>query len=260
MAEGLRKAICPVSISKRSAPNAKMSERWSTGAPRICSGDMYRTVPTTMPETVSRAAVSASSRPSKVTGACDSTSLARPKSRSFTLSVARQEDVLGLQVAVDDAGGVGGREALCDLDRGGGDDLDGERPAVEAVPERLALEELGDEVGDAVVAPDVEDGEDVRVVEPPDRLHLDLEPADPVGVGGPGPREDLDGDVAAEPGVPGAPDLAHPARTDAGYDFVGTELVSRRECHRTRNVIPPRRRQRTRRTVQKSQARSGCRR
>ncbi len=174
--------------------------------------------------------------------------------------VARQEDVLGLQVAVDDAGGVSGREALRDLDRGGGDDLDGERPAVEPVPERLPLEELGDEVGDPVVAPDVEDGEDVRVVEPPDRLHLDLEPANPVGVGGPGPREDLDGDVAAEPGVPGAPDLAHSPRADARHHFVGTELVSRRECHRTWNGIAARPLQRTRRTVQKSHARSGWRR
>ena len=155
-------------------------------------------------------------------------------------AVARQEDVLGLQVAVDDAGGVGGREALRDLDRGGGDGLDRERPAVEPVPERLALEELGDEVGDAVVAPDVEDGEDVRVAEPPDRLHLDLEPADPVGVGRAGPREDLDGDVAAEPGVPGAPDLAHPPRADAGRDFVRTELVSPATAPSSRYGIAPR--------------------
>jgi hypothetical protein len=39
-AESPRKARSPVSISKRIDPNEKMSERWSAGLPRTCSGDM----------------------------------------------------------------------------------------------------------------------------------------------------------------------------------------------------------------------------
>src|SRR5438552_18826623 len=38
-------------------PNAKMSERWSTFFPRTCSGDMYSTVPITVPDSVPRATV-----------------------------------------------------------------------------------------------------------------------------------------------------------------------------------------------------------
>jgi hypothetical protein len=33
-------AFLPESSSYRIAPNEKMSERWSTGSPRSCSGDM----------------------------------------------------------------------------------------------------------------------------------------------------------------------------------------------------------------------------
>ena len=33
-------AFLPESSSYRIAPNEKMSERWSTGSPRTCSGDM----------------------------------------------------------------------------------------------------------------------------------------------------------------------------------------------------------------------------
>jgi hypothetical protein len=33
-------ARSPLTISYSTAPTAKMSVRWSTGSPRICSGDM----------------------------------------------------------------------------------------------------------------------------------------------------------------------------------------------------------------------------
>ena len=39
-AESPWKARLPESISYRIAPKAKMSERWSDGLPRTCSGDM----------------------------------------------------------------------------------------------------------------------------------------------------------------------------------------------------------------------------
>ena len=43
------KGNLPVSISWRMTPSEKMSERASAGAPVTCSGDMYPTVPITMP-------------------------------------------------------------------------------------------------------------------------------------------------------------------------------------------------------------------
>src|SRR6202162_4968866 len=46
-------ARLPVTISYRTAPQAKMSERASASLPSICSGDMYWMVPTTLPAVVS---------------------------------------------------------------------------------------------------------------------------------------------------------------------------------------------------------------
>jgi hypothetical protein len=40
LAESLLNAFRPERSSYRIAPNEKMSERWSTGSPRSCSGDM----------------------------------------------------------------------------------------------------------------------------------------------------------------------------------------------------------------------------
>lgn len=42
-------AATPASISKRTQPNAQMSERRSTRLPRACSGDMYAAVPISTP-------------------------------------------------------------------------------------------------------------------------------------------------------------------------------------------------------------------
>src|SRR2546430_5534384 len=60
-------------------PNEKMSERWSTSFPRTCSGDMYPTVPITVPDSVPRATVGSEPEVSFV-----SVILARPKSKIFT--------------------------------------------------------------------------------------------------------------------------------------------------------------------------------
>ena len=45
------------SVSNNTMPKLKMSERASTGSPRVCSGDMYAVVPGTSPGTVSADAV-----------------------------------------------------------------------------------------------------------------------------------------------------------------------------------------------------------
>ena len=52
---------------------------------------------------------------------------------------------------------------------------------------------------------------------------LQLESAQPVGVGGDVLRQHLDRDVAPEPGVARAIDLAHPSRPEGGDDLVGAD-------------------------------------
>ena len=138
-----------------------------------------------------------------------------------------EHDVGGLQVAVDDAALVGGVEALGDLH--GDLERRGERQGAAEDPlgERLALQVLHDQEGRAVVLADVEQGADARVGERRQGARLALEARPAVGVRGQGGRQHLDGDGAVETGIPGAIDLAHPARADGARDLVRPEPHSR---------------------------------
>ena len=138
-------------------------------------------------------------------------------------AVVGDEDVLGLQVPVDDPLLVRGREAVDDLERVVDRLARRELAAREDRPERLALEQLLDDVGRALVRADVVDRGDVGMVQDARRLGLLLEPAQPVGVGGEGGGQDLDRHVAAQARVLRAIHLSHPARADLREDLVGAE-------------------------------------
>src|SRR5262245_17897442 len=101
----------------------------------------------------------------------------------------------------------------------------------QTMTQRFSLEELGDDVDLIVVRADVVDCDDVRVRQRGDRLRLALEPRAPLGVGGKAPGKDLDGDVAMQPRVAGAIDLAHSALAEEHHDFIGSESSSRRQSH-----------------------------
>ena len=91
--------------------------------------------------------------------------------------VGRDEQVVGLQVAVDDALVVRGGEPVGNLTRV----VDGfawrQRAVLQAGAERFALEQFRDDVGRAVMGADVVNGQDVRVVELPGGARLLLEAA-----------------------------------------------------------------------------------
>ena len=61
------------------------------------------------------------------------------------------------------------------------------------------------------------------MVQAGDRLRFTLEARSPDRVVGDAWREDLDGDVAVQPGVARAVDLAHAARADERDDFIRAE-------------------------------------
>ena len=81
------------------------------------------------------------------------------------MAVFRQEDVVGLQIAVDDSTLVRRGEASRDL-KGVFDRLPlRDRDAsIESPAQRLAFQKLRDGVGDAVVTAEVVDREDVGVL------------------------------------------------------------------------------------------------
>ena len=98
--------------------------------------------------------------------------------------------------------------------------------------QRLALEQLRNDVRRALVRADVEDREDVRMVQRAGRC------APPARSGaadrglGEGGRQDLDRDLALQPRVARTIHLAHPTCAKKRQDLVGSEAGASRECYR----------------------------
>ena len=123
-----------------------------------------------------------------------------------------------------DALAVRGREAPRDLlapldrvalrDRGG----------IELAPQRLALEELGDEKRSGLGRPHVVEREQVGMIQRADRPHFLLEAPQSIRIRRDLARQDFDRDVAADARIAGPVDLAHAARTEGVDDFVGAEF------------------------------------
>ena len=136
---------------------------------------MYGTVPITTPSRVCASVGSAEfpeSPPALI--------FARPKSSTFTEPLAAHHDVRGLEVAVDDALVVGGRQRFgqCRADRHEAVDR---HPALgDELVERLALDELHRQEVDAVGLLDGVDGDDARVIERGEGLGLALEALEPL--------------------------------------------------------------------------------
>ncbi len=127
-----------------------------------------------------------------------------------------EDDVGGLEVAVDDVAAVGLLEACGDLDEDaeGASQLDGV-----VLPEELLQGAPGDELHDeeegAVgLFAEVEDGDDVGVSEPGEDAGLAHEVVGVSIVVGSEAVEDLDGDGPLQVGLHAAVDVAHASRAD----------------------------------------------
>ena len=131
-----------------------------------------------------------------------------------------EENVLGLDVAVDDAVAVGVGEGVGDLagDREGVRDGEGSLP-IQPLPETLPRDVRHDVVGEALGVAGVVDREDVGVGQASRHLDLVQEPRGAVFI--PGCHLDhLEGDLAAMALVPGQIDRGHPPATELALDGV----------------------------------------
>ena len=79
------------------------------------------------------------------------------------------------------------------------------------MPQRVALQQLRDQVRRALKDSELVDGKDVGMVQGRSRLCLLLESAQPVGILRNKGRQDLDRHFALQDRVTGAVDLTHPA-------------------------------------------------
>ena len=154
----------------------------------------------------------------------------------FHPAVGRQEEVLRLDVAVDDALGVGGGEPFRDR-RADGDRLPPrQRPPGQTLAERLAFQQFHDGIGDGALGAVVVDAQDVRVGQRRHRPGLALEARPPLGVAREGLRQDFDGDLAPQARVAGAVHLPHAARAERGEDLVRTEPAG--DCEHAKKLLP----------------------
>ena len=147
----------------------------------------------------------------------------------------RHHQIARLDVTVDDAGAVRGAERVGHLDREIERARDGQRAALEADVERLAVDELHGEQVDLAIggrhAVDVEDGDDVRVVERRGGLRLAHEALAARRVADRRRRQHLERHRPLEPSVEGAVDDAHAAGAHLVADRVARQARPAGQLH-----------------------------
>ncbi len=139
--------------------------------------------------------------------------------------VVADEDVRRLQVAVQDAAGVGVREPLRHPFRDPQRLVDGEGTLLDPPGQRLASEQFHHEIRARRAGPHVVDGHDGRMVELRDRLGLRLYPLLGNQVLGAPRLQGLEGYDSSELGIEGLVDRAETAPADLAPDLVAADNV-----------------------------------
>ena len=133
-----------------------------------------------------------------------------PEVEQLHVAVGAHHDVLRLDVAMHDAGGVRGGERLGEL-RADAAPPSRSAGAADQRVERLALDELRREEPAVVELADLVDGDDVRVVERRSGARFLLEPANGVGLPGESVRSSFSATLRPSLRVVREVDLAHAA-------------------------------------------------
>ena len=136
----------------------------------------------------------------------------------------RQHDVAGLQIAVRYAFSVRLVQRIGNLDRVLQHLLQRQRTFHEPLRERLAFQIFHHQIIGPVLLADVVKRADVGMIQAGNRLCFALESLAQFGTIRKMRRQNFDGDSSIEARVAGFVNLAHPARTDGGEDFVGADF------------------------------------
>jgi hypothetical protein len=141
----------------------------------------------------------------------------------------RDDDVLGLQVAVSDSDCVGCRHRVGDLSHHLERAAEVERTSCDPVPQRLAVDELHRDEMDGLavdgVASDLVNGHEVRMIQRRRSLCLLDEAREAIPARGDLGRQDLDRDAALERRIEGAVDGTHSTLSEKGDDSIAAEIT-----------------------------------
>ena len=130
------------------------------------------------------------------------------------------EDIRGLDVAVNDVFGVGGIERVGDFDGEGEEFFDVHGAAVDAVLERLPIEKFHGDKGVAVLLADIVDGADVGMVQGGGGLRFPLESRESLRIPGDILRQKFQRDEALKARVFGLVNDTHASAAELFDDAV----------------------------------------
>ena len=139
--------------------------------------------------------------------------LARPKSRHLGVTAISDENVGRLDVAMNDALGMGRVERVGDFDCQREQRVQFHRPPGDQILQRHALQIFHGDKRLAVFLADVVDGADVGMIQRRSRLRFALEAAERLGISSDFVGQELEGDKTAQPRVFGFVDHTHPTAT-----------------------------------------------
>src|SRR5882724_5483263 len=130
------------------------------------------------------------------------------------------ENVVRLDIAMDDAFGMGGIKGVCDFDGQREHSFLIQGLTGNAVPQCYTIEELhGDKVRLLLVV-DLVDGADIRMVKGGGGLSFSLEPAQGLRILGHAVRQELQRDKASKLEILGFVDNSHSPAAESLYDAV----------------------------------------
>ena len=143
----------------------------------------------------------------------------------------RDLDIGRFQIAVNHALGVRRLQRVADVFRNVERFFDRNRPALDSLRERLALDQFEDEESQTLVFLEIVDGGNVGMIERGQNFGLTLEAAYAFGIVAELLGKNLDCDFALQLQVARGVNLSHPALADQGRNFIGAELSSNTYGH-----------------------------
>jgi hypothetical protein len=146
--------------------------------------------------------------------------LGQPEVQHLGLAAGGDEDIGGLDVAMDDAAPVRGVEGVGYLNGEVEEEPQGKRAAGDLLVQQLAFEELHGEEGLVLMLLDGVDGADAGMVQGAGGAGLALEALQGGGVAGQVGGQELEGHAAVQPNVLGLIHHAHATGTELAEDAV----------------------------------------